>query len=62
VLAKASLGNDESLARIAGDNLTRICRSVDPYVHEQMAQSTTWLAIEELGDKATKTWDSVMRW
>ena len=45
-LAMASQKNDESAARTTGDNLTGIYSSVDPYVHEQIAQSITWLALE----------------
>lgn len=52
-LAKASLRDDEALLRIAAEDLTEKYRSVDSYVHEQIAQSVTWLALEELRAQAT---------
>jgi hypothetical protein len=52
-LAKASLRDDEVMLRIAGEDLTGKYRSVDPYVHEQIAQSVTWLALEDLRAQAT---------
>lgn len=52
-LAKASLTNDPSMERLTAQELTDTYRSVDPYVHEQIAQALSWLALEELRNKAT---------
>jgi hypothetical protein len=62
-ITKADLRNDEDLLRIAGDGLTADYTSVDPYVHEQIAQSVTWLALEDLRAqaKADKTKEACAR-
>ncbi|MER9255392.1 hypothetical protein NKI59_27030 [Mesorhizobium sp. M0598] len=52
-LAKASLTNDASAEQVTGQRLTDTYGSVDPYVHEQIAQALAWLALEELRSKAT---------
>jgi hypothetical protein len=52
-LAKASVDNDEELMRVATKELTRSYLSVDSYVHEQIAQAITWLALGTLRAKAT---------
>jgi hypothetical protein len=52
-LAKASLNDDKDVERVTREDLTGIYSSVDPYVHEQIAQSITWLALEKLRADAT---------
>ena len=52
-LAKASLNNDKNTERAMCNKLTEIYSSVDSHVHEQIAQSITWLALEKLRADAT---------
>jgi hypothetical protein len=52
-LAQASLANDPSVERLTARKLTDTYRSVDHHVHEQIAQALCWLALEDLGKKAT---------
>jgi hypothetical protein len=47
-LVDASLNGDESAALTTSNKLASIYSSVDPHVHEQIAQSITWLALEKL--------------
>ena len=52
-LAKAYLSDDESVSRATRNKLTSIYSSVDSHVHEQIAQSITWLCLQKLRIGAT---------
>lgn len=47
-LAKAYLSNYENVGRITRNELFGVYLSVESYVHEQIAQSITWLCLEKL--------------
>jgi hypothetical protein len=52
-LAQASLANQTGVKQAKEDELTRIYHSAETYVHEQIAQTITRLALQQLRTDAT---------